>query len=127
MAALFLTNEYGGTVIALRAPAYDVFLLDSTRPLSKSRNGKMLLAWMAGVPRLNPTSRPMATVTRATTMIDSKMLIVILFLALIIFGTTRLRSIGADVRVAVKGFRQAMRESDGPVRAPLPERMSRPD
>jgi sec-independent protein translocase protein TatA len=58
-------------------------------------------------------------------MFDSKMLIVILVLALIIFGTTRLRSMGADVGAAVKGFRRAMHDSDGSAQASPPERASR--
>jgi TatA/E family protein of Tat protein translocase len=57
-------------------------------------------------------------------MFDSRMLIVIVVLALIIFGTTRLRSMGADVGAAVKGIRQAMRDSDAPTEASLPERVS---
>jgi sec-independent protein translocase protein TatA len=57
-------------------------------------------------------------------MFDSKMLIVILVLALIIFGTARLRSMGTDVGAAVKGFRQAMRDSDAPAQDPRPERTS---
>jgi sec-independent protein translocase protein TatA len=44
-------------------------------------------------------------------MFDSKMLLVILAIALVIFGTKRLRSIGSDLGAAVKGFKQAM--SDG--------------
>jgi sec-independent protein translocase protein TatA len=44
-------------------------------------------------------------------MFDSKMLLVILAIALIIFGTKRLRSIGSDLGAAVKGFKSAM--SDG--------------
>jgi sec-independent protein translocase protein TatA len=44
-------------------------------------------------------------------MFDSKMLLVILLIALVIFGTKRLRSIGSDLGAAVKGFKQAM--SDG--------------
>ncbi len=44
-------------------------------------------------------------------MFDSKMLLVILAIALVIFGTKRLRSIGTDLGAAVKGFKQAM--SDG--------------
>jgi sec-independent protein translocase protein TatA len=60
-------------------------------------------------------------------MFDSRMLIVILFLALIIFGTTRLRSVGTDLGAAVKGFRQAMRDSDAPVRASQSERNSGQD
>jgi sec-independent protein translocase protein TatA len=60
-------------------------------------------------------------------MFDSRMLIIILVLALTIFGTTRLRSMGTDVGAAVKGFRQAMRDNDAPVQASLPERNSRRD
>ena len=44
-------------------------------------------------------------------MFDSKMLLVILLVALVIFGTKRLRSIGSDLGAAVKGFKQSM--SDG--------------
>ena len=44
-------------------------------------------------------------------MFDSKMLLVILAIALVIFGTKRLRSIGSDLGAAVKGFKNAM--SDG--------------
>jgi sec-independent protein translocase protein TatA len=44
-------------------------------------------------------------------MFDSKMLLVILAIALVIFGTKRLRTIGTDLGAAVKGFKQAM--SDG--------------
>jgi sec-independent protein translocase protein TatA len=44
-------------------------------------------------------------------MFDSKMLLVILAIALIIFGTKRLRTIGSDLGAAVKGFKSAM--SDG--------------
>jgi len=39
------------------------------------------------------------------------MLLVILLIALVIFGTKRLRSIGSDLGAAVKGFKQSM--SDG--------------
>jgi len=60
-------------------------------------------------------------------MFDSRMLIVILVLALIIFGTTRLRSMGADVGAAVKGFREATRDSDAPVHDRPQERVSRQD
>lgn len=45
-------------------------------------------------------------------MFDSKILIIILVLALIVFGTTRLRTIGMDVGAALKGFRQAIRDTD---------------
>ena len=44
-------------------------------------------------------------------MFDTRMLVVILLIALVIFGTKRLRSIGSDLGAAVKGFKQAM--SDG--------------
>jgi sec-independent protein translocase protein TatA len=45
-------------------------------------------------------------------MFDSKMLIVILLIALVIFGTKRLRSIGSDLGAAVKGFKQAMNDGE---------------
>ncbi len=45
-------------------------------------------------------------------MFDSKMLLVILMIALVIFGTKRLRSIGTDLGAAVKGFKQAMNEGE---------------
>ncbi len=44
-------------------------------------------------------------------MFDSKMLLVVLLIALVIFGTKKLRTIGTDLGAAVKGFKQAM--SDG--------------
>jgi sec-independent protein translocase protein TatA len=44
-------------------------------------------------------------------MFDTRMLVVILLIALVIFGTKRLRTIGSDLGAAVKGFKQAM--SDG--------------
>jgi len=45
-------------------------------------------------------------------MFDSKMLLVILAIALVIFGTKRLRSIGSDLGAAVKGFKQAMHDGE---------------
>jgi len=45
-------------------------------------------------------------------MFDSKMLIVILLIALVVFGTKRLRTIGSDLGTAVKGFKQAMNEGE---------------
>ena len=45
-------------------------------------------------------------------MFDSKMLIVILLIALVIFGTKRLRSIGSDLGAAVKGFKQAVNDGE---------------
>jgi sec-independent protein translocase protein TatA len=45
-------------------------------------------------------------------MFDSKMLIVVLLIALVIFGTKRLRSIGSDLGAAVKGFKSAMNDGE---------------
>ena len=45
-------------------------------------------------------------------MFDSKMLLVILAIALIVFGTKRLRSIGSDLGAAVKGFKLAMNDGE---------------
>src|SRR6266702_3492232 len=49
---------------------------------------------------------------RRSEMFDSKMLLVILAIALVIFGTKRLRSIGSDLGAAVKGFKQAMNDGE---------------
>ncbi|MBS0612219.1 MAG: Sec-independent protein translocase subunit TatA [Proteobacteria bacterium] len=45
-------------------------------------------------------------------MFDTKMLLVILAIALVVFGTKRLRGIGSDLGAAVKGFKQAMNEGE---------------
>jgi sec-independent protein translocase protein TatA len=45
-------------------------------------------------------------------MFDSKMLLVILAIALVVFGTKRLRTIGSDLGAAVKGFKQSMNEGE---------------
>ncbi len=45
-------------------------------------------------------------------MFDTKMLLVILAIALVVFGTKRLRSIGSDLGAAVKGFKQAMNDGE---------------
>jgi sec-independent protein translocase protein TatA len=45
-------------------------------------------------------------------MFDSKMLIVVLLIALVIFGTKRLRSIGSDLGAAVKGFKTAVNDGE---------------
>lgn len=45
-------------------------------------------------------------------MFDTKVLLVIFAIALVIFGTKRLRSMGSDLGGAVKGFKQAMDEKD---------------
>lgn len=44
-------------------------------------------------------------------MFDSKILLIFLGIALVIFGTKRLRTIGSDLGAAMKGFKQAV--SDG--------------
>jgi sec-independent protein translocase protein TatA len=45
-------------------------------------------------------------------MFDSKMLLVILAIALVVFGTKRLRTIGSDLGAAVKGFKQAVNDGE---------------
>ncbi len=45
-------------------------------------------------------------------MFDSKMLLVILAIALVVFGTKRLRTIGSDLGAAVKGFKDAMNDGE---------------
>jgi sec-independent protein translocase protein TatA len=45
-------------------------------------------------------------------MLDSKMLLIILAIALLVFGTKRLRSIGSDLGGAIKGFKQAIGEGE---------------
>jgi len=50
-------------------------------------------------------------------MFDSKMLLVILAIALVIFGTKRLRTIGTDLGAAVKGFKQAMNDGESEEKA----------
>ena len=43
---------------------------------------------------------------------DYKILLIILVIALVVFGTKRLRSIGTDLGAAVKGFKQAVNEGE---------------
>jgi sec-independent protein translocase protein TatA len=50
--------------------------------------------------------------TLEISMFDPKMLLVILAIALLIFGTKRLRSIGSDLGGAVKGFKQSMGDGE---------------
>jgi sec-independent protein translocase protein TatA len=45
-------------------------------------------------------------------MFDSKMLLIILAIALVIFGAKRLRTIGSDLGAAVKGFKSAMNDGE---------------
>src|SRR6202000_643443 len=49
------------------------------------------------------------TWNRRSEMFDSKMLIVVLLIALVIFGTKRLRSIGSDLGAGVKGFQSGLK------------------
>lgn len=45
-------------------------------------------------------------------MLDMKVLLIILAIAIVVFGTKRLRTIGSDLGSAVKGFKQAMNEGE---------------
>jgi TatA/E family protein of Tat protein translocase len=45
-------------------------------------------------------------------MFDSKMLLVVLAIALVIFGTKRVRTIGSDLGAAMKGFKQAVSDNE---------------
>lgn len=45
-------------------------------------------------------------------MFDYRMLVLILLIALVLFGTKRLRTIGSDLGAAVKGFKQAMNDGE---------------
>ena len=54
-------------------------------------------------------------------MFDLKVLIVMLILAAILFGTKRLRSMGSDLGDAVKGFKQAMHDAEAADAEPSPK------
>jgi sec-independent protein translocase protein TatA len=41
-------------------------------------------------------------------------LLVILLIAMVVFGTNKLRTVGSDLGAAVRGFKQAMKEGDSP-------------
>jgi len=45
-------------------------------------------------------------------MIGMKEWLIILAIALLVFGTKKLRNIGSDLGGAIKGFKKAMNESD---------------
>jgi sec-independent protein translocase protein TatA len=47
-------------------------------------------------------------------MIGWKELLIILFVVLVVFGTSKLRNAGKDLGEAVKGFKQGMRDDDAP-------------
>ena len=51
-------------------------------------------------------------------MFDLKVLIVILVIAMVVFGTKRLRSIGSDLGGAMKGFKQAMHDGESAAEEP---------
>jgi sec-independent protein translocase protein TatA len=42
-----------------------------------------------------------------------KELLVILIIALVLFGGKRVKSLGSDLGTAIRGFRKAMKESEG--------------
>lgn len=46
--------------------------------------------------------------------IGFKELLIILVIVLILFGAKRLRTLGSDLGTAMKGFRQAVKETDEP-------------
>jgi sec-independent protein translocase protein TatA len=54
-------------------------------------------------------------------------LLVILVVVLLVFGTRKLRTIGADLGAAVKGFRRAAAGQDAVGSAPTPVRAEIPD
>jgi sec-independent protein translocase protein TatA len=54
-------------------------------------------------------------------MFDLKVLIVMLILAAILFGTKRLRSMGSDLGDAVKSFKQAMHDAETSTAEPSPK------
>ncbi|MGD0493805.1 MAG: twin-arginine translocase TatA/TatE family subunit [Steroidobacteraceae bacterium] len=45
-------------------------------------------------------------------MFDSKMLLIFLAIALVLFGTKRLRTIGSDLGAAMRGFKQAVGDGE---------------
>ncbi len=55
-------------------------------------------------------------------LFSPKHLIILLLLALVIFGTKKLRTIGSDLGTAVRGFKDSMREAeqDPPSERPSP-------
>jgi sec-independent protein translocase protein TatA len=52
-------------------------------------------------------------------MFDTKILLVILLIALVIFGAKRLRTLGSDLGASINGFKQAVAD-DEPDDAPKP-------
>jgi sec-independent protein translocase protein TatA len=60
-------------------------------------------------------------------MFDSKMLLIILAIALVIFGAKRLRTIGSDLGAAVKGFKSGMNDSETDEKLQRPKLENRVD
>ena len=54
-------------------------------------------------------------------------LLIILLIIAVIFGTKRLRDVGADLGNAVKSFRKAMNAADPEKSAPAPKQLTRDD
>lgn len=48
--------------------------------------------------------------------------LIVLLVVLLIFGTKKLRNMGADLGAAVKGFKQGMRDEDKDTETPEPQR-----
>ena len=45
-------------------------------------------------------------------MFDAKILLIVLAIALVLFGTKRLRSIGSDLGAGIKGLKEGFKEAD---------------
>ncbi|SCZ39829.1 MULTISPECIES: twin-arginine translocase TatA/TatE family subunit [unclassified Pseudomonas] len=52
-------------------------------------------------------------------ILDWKHWIVILVVVVLVFGTKKLKNLGADVGESIKGFRKAMNDDEEPTPAPL--------
>lgn len=50
-------------------------------------------------------------------------LLIVLLIVVVLFGTKKLKSIGADLGGAVKGFRGAMRDGEASAEAPAKEQV----
>jgi len=53
--------------------------------------------------------------------IGIKELLVVLVIVVLVFGTKRLGSLGADLGAAIRGFRKSMQDDDKPDEKRLPE------
>ncbi|SDB40501.1 twin-arginine translocase TatA/TatE family subunit [Pseudomonas sp. NFACC13-1] len=52
-------------------------------------------------------------------ILDWKHWVVILVVVVLVFGTKKLKNLGADVGESIKGFRKAMNDDEEPAPAPL--------